>query len=67
MALAAGMLMGAVYWCLGIDSPAPSFLGLTGLLGIVIGEAVTQAARRKLTGRHGATADHRHTQEGSTP
>ncbi|WP_430383483.1 DUF1427 family protein [Streptomyces sp. P10-4] len=46
-AFAAGALMGAVYWSLGLRSPAPPLLGLTGLLGIVIGERAVSALRRR--------------------
>ncbi|MEV5315316.1 DUF1427 family protein [Streptomyces sp. NPDC052610] len=44
VSFAAGLLMGAVYWLLGIRSPAPPLLGLTGLLGIVVGERAVRAA-----------------------
>ncbi|MFG3013033.1 DUF1427 family protein [Streptomyces cinerochromogenes] len=46
-AFAAGALMGAVYWALGLRSPAPPLPGLTGLLGIVIGERAVSAVRRR--------------------
>ncbi|WP_198653474.1 DUF1427 family protein [Actinocorallia populi] len=48
VAFGAGLLMGAVYWALGITSPAPPLIGLTGLLGIVAGErAVTALLSRR--------------------
>jgi XapX domain-containing protein len=51
--LAAGLLMGAVYWALDLTSPAPPLIGLTGLLGIVLGErAVTWARDRLAASRH---------------
>ncbi|MBD0419028.1 DUF1427 family protein [Streptomyces sp. TRM S81-3] len=40
--------MGAVYWALGITSPAPPLTGLTGLLGIVLGERATTWGRGRL-------------------
>ncbi|MFH8977066.1 DUF1427 family protein [Streptomyces sp. NPDC017890] len=47
VSLLAGLLMGAVYWALGLTSPAPPMIGLTGLLGIVLGErAVTRLRDR---------------------
>ncbi|WP_344979585.1 DUF1427 family protein [Streptosporangium fragile] len=53
VAFAAGLAMGAVYWVLGVASPAPPLLGLTGLLGIVLGERAATAARSRLA-RHRA-------------
>ncbi|MER7715389.1 DUF1427 family protein [Streptomyces flaveolus] len=53
VSLGAGLLMGAVYWALGITSPAPPLIGLTGLLGIVLGErAVTWGRGRIAASRH---------------
>jgi XapX domain-containing protein len=46
---AAGLVAGAVFWLLHVPSPAPPWLGLTGLLGIVIGET---AGRRLRPRRH---------------
>ncbi|GGZ24030.1 DUF1427 family protein [Streptomyces nitrosporeus] len=45
VSLAAGLVMGAVYELLGVVSPAPPLLGLTGLLGIVLGERGASAWR----------------------
>ncbi|SFY51153.1 DUF1427 family protein [Streptomyces sp. F-1] len=45
LSFAAGVLMGAVYWALGVHSPAPPLLGLTGLFGIVVGERAASALR----------------------
>lgn len=47
--LVAGLVVGALYWAIGVTSPAPPPIGLVGLLGIVIGEffgrqLVTRAA-----------------------
>ncbi|MGC9378887.1 DUF1427 family protein [Streptomyces sp. MH13] len=53
MSLLAGLLMGAVYWALGLTSPAPPLIGLTGLLGIVLGErAVTRLRDRTAASRN---------------
>jgi XapX domain-containing protein len=54
VSLGAGLLMGAVYWALGITSPAPPLIGLTGLLGIVLGERAVTWGR----GRIGASRHH---------
>jgi XapX domain-containing protein len=43
-----GILAGAIYWALGIPSPAPPWIGLTGLLGIVIGEVAGRRVRSVL-------------------
>ncbi|MHC3469444.1 XapX domain-containing protein [Streptomyces sp. 7R007] len=51
LSFAAGLLMGAVYWALDIRSPAPPLLGLTGLLGIVLGERAASAVRSRRVGR----------------
>lgn len=48
VSLAAGLLMGAVYWALDITSPAPPLIGLTGLLGIVLGERAATWVRVRL-------------------
>ncbi|MEV1001104.1 DUF1427 family protein [Nonomuraea sp. NPDC050202] len=47
VAFAAGLLMGAVYWALGVASPAPPLVGLAGLAGILIGERAVTAARAR--------------------
>ncbi|MFG2429502.1 DUF1427 family protein [Streptomyces sp. NPDC048590] len=61
LSFAAGLLVGAAYWALGIVSPAPPLLGLTGLAGIVIGERAATAVRERLN-RHRAA--HPPTEEG---
>ncbi|MGW0816695.1 DUF1427 family protein [Streptomyces viridiviolaceus] len=48
VSLVAGLLMGAVHWALGITSPAPPLIGLTGLLGIVLGERAATWGRGRL-------------------
>jgi len=53
VSLGAGLLAGAVYWALGTTSPAPPLIGLTGLLGIVLGErAVTWGRGRIAASSH---------------
>ncbi|MET9595327.1 DUF1427 family protein [Streptomyces sp. NPDC006516] len=47
VSLAAGLLMGAVYQLMGVTSPAPPLIGLTGLLGIVLGERGVAACRER--------------------
>ncbi|MEW2284112.1 DUF1427 family protein [Streptomyces sp. NPDC047841] len=57
-AFAAGLFMGAVYWALGIASPAPPLVGLTGLAGIVLGERAATAVRDRLARRSTPAASH---------
>ena len=44
--LAAGLLVGIVYNLLGVRSPAPPFIALVGLAGILLGEQALPIARR---------------------
>ncbi|MEU5658699.1 DUF1427 family protein [Streptomyces sp. NPDC047737] len=53
VSLAAGLLMGAVHQLMGVPSPAPPLVGLTGLLGIVLGERLV-TARRDMSARQGS-------------
>jgi len=46
--LAAGGLAGMVFRALHAPSPAPPWLGLTGLLGIVLGERAVNALRNHI-------------------
>ncbi|TFC04091.1 DUF1427 family protein [Cryobacterium adonitolivorans] len=48
LAILAGLLAGIAYRLLGVTSPAPPWLGLTGLLGILIGESCTRAGIRHI-------------------
>ncbi|MCU9951819.1 MULTISPECIES: XapX domain-containing protein [Burkholderia] len=50
--LLAGMLAGAVYYLIGVPSPAPPTIALAGLLGILAGEQILPIARRMLAGIH---------------
>ncbi|MFD3453261.1 DUF1427 family protein [Streptomyces sp. NPDC058691] len=47
VSFAAGLLAGVLYWLLGVRSPAPPWISLVGLLGILVGEY----AARTLLGR----------------
>jgi XapX domain-containing protein len=46
ISLAVGVLVGVVYGCLGVRSPAPPVVALIGLFGILIGEQVIPLAGR---------------------
>jgi len=41
----AGVLVGVIYYSLGVRSPAPPIVALLGLLGMVIGEAAAPRVR----------------------
>lgn len=53
VSLAAGLAMGALYGAVGITAPAPALLGLTGLLGIGLGESAATVLRARI-GRRSA-------------
>ena len=40
LAMAMGLLVGVLYYLLNVKSPAPPFVALVGLLGMVIGEKI---------------------------
>lgn len=48
IALAVGLIVGAFYGSLNVRSPAPPYVALLGLLGILLGEQGVQAVRRHL-------------------
>ena len=50
IALAVGVLVGAIYGLLGVRSPAPPVVALVGLLGILAGEQIVPAASRLVAG-----------------
>lgn len=50
LSVAAGILVGVVYGLLNVRSPAPPVVALIGLLGMLVGEQMTAAARRALKG-----------------
>lgn len=43
ISFAAGLAMGALYWAWDLRAPTPALLGLTGLLGIGVGERAAPA------------------------
>ncbi len=51
VALAVGLLVGAIYGLLHVRSPAPPVVALVGLLGILIGEQLAPIAREAVAGR----------------
>jgi len=48
VALAVGMLVGAIYGLLGVRSPAPPVVALVGLLGMLLGEQIVPVASQLL-------------------
>lgn len=56
LSLAAGVLVGIIYGLLNVRSPAPPVIALLGLLGILVGEQVTSAAKRFVAGKPVTTA-----------
>ncbi|NOK15476.1 DUF1427 family protein [Corallococcus carmarthensis] len=48
VSIAAGTLIGFLYGLLGVRSPAPPLVALTGLLGILLGEQLVPVGRRLL-------------------
>ncbi|MFE6335931.1 DUF1427 family protein [Streptomyces sp. NPDC057806] len=51
VSFATGLVMGALYWAFGLTAPAPALLGLTGLLGIGLGERAATALGARVGGR----------------
>lgn len=49
-ALAAGLLVGAIYSLLNVRSPAPPVVALVGLFGILLGEQIVPVARHLIAG-----------------
>ncbi|WP_042263197.1 XapX domain-containing protein [Paraburkholderia heleia] len=50
LSLLAGILIGVVYYAIGVQSPAPPTIALVGLLGMLAGEQILPLARRMLSG-----------------
>ncbi|MCA1326768.1 DUF1427 family protein [Herbaspirillum sp. alder98] len=50
ISLLMGAIAGVLYYALQIQSPAPPIIALLGLLGMLIGEQVVPAVRRKMAG-----------------
>ncbi|KXU83495.1 XapX domain-containing protein [Paraburkholderia monticola] len=46
----AGVLVGVVYYAIGVQSPAPPTVALVGLLGILAGEQILPVVRRMFSG-----------------
>ena len=51
VALAVGLLVGAIYGLLHVRSPAPPVVALVGLLGMLVGEQLAPLAREAIAGR----------------
>jgi len=51
VALAVGLLVGAIYGLLHVRSPAPPVVALVGLLGMLIGEQLVPLVREAMAGR----------------
>jgi XapX domain-containing protein len=51
VAMAIGLLVGAIYSLLGTRSPAPPAIALLGLLGMLLGEQAVPLAKRMLHGQ----------------
>lgn len=49
LSFGAGITVGVVYCLLNVKSPAPPYIALIGLLGILIGEQVFPIVKTKLT------------------
>ncbi len=56
VALAIGLLVGAFYGLLNVRSPAPPYVALLGLLGILLGEQGVQAVRHHFAPPPSSTA-----------
>ena len=72
MSLAAGLLVGVVYSLINVRSPAPPFVALVGLLGILAGEQIIPVGKAMLGGHAlacclAAVADARSTLFGLLP
>ncbi len=48
-ALLVGLLVGGIYGLLNVRSPAPPYIALLGLLGILLGEQGVQSIRHQVT------------------
>ena len=51
VAMAIGLMVGAIYSLLGTRSPAPPAIALLGLLGMLLGEQAVPLAKRVLRGQ----------------
>jgi XapX domain-containing protein len=48
ISLAAGLLIGVIYGLLNVRSPAPPYVALLGLLGILLGEQAVSAVKARI-------------------
>lgn len=48
ISLAAGVLIGVIYGLLNVRSPAPPYVALLGLLGILLGEQAVAAVKTRI-------------------
>lgn len=48
LSLAVGLLVGAIYALLNVRSPAPPYIALLGLLGILLGEQAVDLVKGRL-------------------
>lgn len=52
LSLGAGLLVGIIYSLLGVRSPAPPYIALVGLLGMLIGEQVFPIVKNRFQNYH---------------
>ena len=50
LSFGAGLVVGVVYYLLGVRSPAPPVVALIGLLGILLGEQIVPVGRQMIAG-----------------
>jgi len=50
--LGAGLLVGIIYYLVGVRSPAPPIVALIGLLGMLLGEQIIPVAKKLAHGTH---------------
>ncbi|MFD7528573.1 MULTISPECIES: DUF1427 family protein [unclassified Streptomyces] len=56
LSLGAGILAGFLCWLMGVPTPAPPWIALVGLLGIVIGESGGRLLLARLSHRRAASS-----------
>ena len=59
LSLGAGLLVGVIYSLLGVRSPAPPYIALVGLLGILIGEQVFPIVKERFQSSNRVQAESR--------
>ncbi|MDA3643092.1 XapX domain-containing protein [Saccharopolyspora indica] len=57
LSLGAGILAGILCWLMGVPTPAPPWIALVGLLGIVIGETAGRLLLTRLRRRPATPSD----------